>query len=394
MRLCTITYRPRRGWSAPFPTDADSDATLVVVFGAESFATAPAPILEVLAAFPRSHVIGCSTSGEIAGDCIHDGTLTVAIARFATATLVSASTAVNGSADSCAAGERIAEAMLGEAATAAALRAVFVVSDGLHVNGSELVRGLNGVLPPEIVVTGGLAGDGDRFRRTWVLNADRDAEGRPRGPRENLVAAIGLCGTGLRVGHGSRGGWDRFGPERVVTRSAGNVLYELDGKPALDLYRTYLGERAAGLPATALLFPLALRTDAADDKRLVRTILSIDETERSMTFAGDIPQGSRAQLMRANFERLIEGAGRAAEHARGIGAHGTQGDTLAIAISCVGRRLILGERAEEEVAAALEALPPAARQIGFYSYGEISPYATGACDLLNQTMTMTTLSEA
>jgi len=111
-----------------------------------------------------------------------------------------------------------------------------------------------------------------------------------------------------------------------------------------------------------------------------------------MTFAGDIPEGYYAQLMCANFDRLIQGAGEAAVSI-GNGAATGQA-SLAIAISCVGRRLVLGDRAEEETEAALEALPPDTRQVGFYSYGEISPYATGHCDLHNQTMTLTTISEA
>jgi hypothetical protein len=95
--------------------------------------------------------------------------------------------------------------------------------------------------------------------------------------------------------------------------------------------------------------------------------------------------------MCANFDRLIQGAGEAALSTRGSGAPSPA--SLAIAISCVGRRLVLGERAEEETEAVLEVLPPDARQIGFYSYGEISPYASGHCDLHNQTMTLTTISE-
>jgi len=192
------------------------------------------------------------------------------------------------------------------------------------------------------------------------------------------------------VGHGSKGGWDSFGPERRVTRSQGNILFELDGKPALELYKGYLGERASGLPATALLFPLALRMAEGEQRQLVRTVLAVDEAAQSLTFAGDIPQGSLAQLMRANFDRLIDGAQEAAER---IGAQGG-GPALSIAISCVGRRLVLGERTEEEVEATLHALPEGTQQVGFYSYGEIGPFASGTCDLHNQTMTLTVLQEA
>jgi hypothetical protein len=232
------------------------------------------------------------------------------------------------------------------------------------------------------VVTGGLAGDGSSFKRTWVL-----VDGRPT---EHAVVAVGFYGDAVHVHHGSQGGWDIFGPERRVTRSEGSVLYELDGHPALELYKQYLGERADGLPATALLFPLALRATATDAKTLVRTVLAVDEATQSMTFAGDVPQGSLAQLMRANFDRLVEGASEAARSAGGYAAT----DSLAIAVSCVGRRLVLGERTEEEVEATCSALPSGAKQVGFYSYGEISPYAAGErSDLHNQTMTVTTIWE-
>ncbi len=375
MKLDVYRYARRGGWSAPF-ADLDSPQTLLVVFGAANFRDEPGPFLDLRAAFPDALMIGCSTAGEIHDTLIDDDTLAVAVAHFETATLASTWAEVSGPATSYGAGRKVAEALAGDD-----LRCVLVLSDGLAVNGSELVRGLNSVLPGSVVVTGGLAGDGDRFESTWVL-----VDGLPR---EGSVVALGIYGD-VTVGHGSRGGWDIFGPERIVTRSEGNVLYELDGQPALDLYRTYLGEQAAGLPATGLLFPLALRSHAGDSKQLVRTILGIDQADRSLIFAGDVPQGHLAQLMQANFDRLVGGAEQAAEAAR---VHGNGGPCLAIAISCVGRRLVLGGRSEEEVEATLEVLPAGTRQVGFYSYGEISPYATGSCDLHNQTMTLTTISE-
>jgi hypothetical protein len=264
------------------------------------------------------------------------------------------------------------------------LKGILVFSDGLRVNGSELVRGLNSEVSTSVVVTGGLAGDGDRFRRTWVL--------QDRWPQTGFVTAVGFYGDRIRIGHGTKGGWDRFGPERRVTRSKKNILFELDDRPALQLYKDYLGDRASGLPATGLLFPLALRTNNTDTKSLVRTILAVNEPEQSLTFAGDIPEGSLAQLMKANFDRLIQGASEAASFTK-LSAGGCA-CTLAIAISCVGRRLVLGSRTEEEIEATLDVLPKGTQQIGFYSYGEILPYMAGTCDLHNQTMTLTTLSEA
>ncbi|MDH5347939.1 MAG: FIST C-terminal domain-containing protein, partial [Nitrospira sp.] len=90
--------------------------------------------------------------------------------------------------------------------------------------------------------------------------------------------------------------------------------------------------------------------------------------------------------------RLVQGASEAASSTT-LSAAGDS-SALAIAISCVGRRLVLGERTEEETEATLDVLPKGTQQVGFYSYGEISPYTAGTCDLHNQTMTLTTLSEA
>lgn len=379
MKLETFTFMPEQGWSVKTFPPLDSANTLVVVFGASSFLDNPAPIQELIHAYPRAQVMGCSTAGEIFATQIQDGSLSVAVVQFEHTRVSSASTRVGAAHDSYQAGEYIAGAL-----NAPDLVAVFVLSNGTNINGSELVRALNDQLQGRVVVTGGLAGDGDRFERTWVINDGALTQ--------DSVAAVGLYGERVRVGHGSKGGWDVFGPQRMVTRSEGNVLYELDGRPALDLYKEYLGELVSGLPSSALLFPLALSEDRDSQKTIVRTILGVDEDNHSLTFAGDIPQGYYAQLMKANFDRLIDGASEAALMAAGPEA--PVAPVLSVAISCVGRRLVLSERTEEELEATLEVLPAGVQQIGFYSYGEISPYASGTCDLHNQTMTLTTLGEA
>lgn len=357
----------------------DGESKLVLLFGSPDLDRA-GPVIGALAdRFPSAALIGCSTAGEILDDAIVDDTVSGAIVGFSSTRLAATSAAVDRPDASFPAGRSIAEAL-----AAPDLRSVLVLSDGLGVNGSELVRGINSTLPPETVVTGGLAADGDRFQKTWVIREGRPVSGH--------VTAVGLYGDSVRVGHGSKGGWDIFGPEREVTRSEGNVLFELDGRPALALYKQYLGELASGLPATALLFPLAIRTNSEPANQIVRTVLAVDEGSQSMTFAGDIPQGSRAQLMQANFDRLIASAAGAATLARGPFPDVAE-PMLSIAISCVGRRLILGDRCDEELEAALELLPEGTGQVGFYSYGEISPFTTGHCDLHNQTLTLTTISE-
>jgi hypothetical protein len=371
-------------WSAPSFPRLDSPRTLVLAFGAPEILDDPAPLRALNQAYPKSIIVGCSSSGEVHGTQIMDHSLAVSVSRFEKTELRLASISVRSATESFSAGQMLARKLVAEHPS---LRGVLVLSEGLNVNGSELVRGLNGVLDDSIVVTGGLSGDGTAFKRTWVAIGGV--------PEQNLVVAVGFYGDHVLIGHGSKGGWDKFGHERVVTRSEGNVLYELDGKPALALYKEYLGPKASELPASGLLFPLSMRASASDEKHLVRTLLAVDHDKNSMTFAGDVPKGHLVQLMRADFDRLIGGASLAAASARAMQTKWTK-ESLILAISCVGRRLVLGDRTEDELEAVLQAFPGAEAKhlTGFYSYGELSPYGTGQCDLHNQTMTLTVIGES
>lgn len=374
MRVRTHHYDRENGWH---PVLSPGVADLIICFGASSYLGDPDPFLELGEAFPGAILTGCSTAGEIHGRELHDESLSVAIVAFASTNLEVASAAVDAE-TSYEAGRSLA----GRLMSREGLSGMFLLSEGLSVNGTALTEGVNDRVGPDVIVTGGLAGDGDAFAQTWVLLDGKPVQGH--------VVAVGFYGDSIRIGHGSQGGWDIFGPERTITASRGNVLFELDGQPALALYRRYLGELAAGLPATGLLYPLEV-TDPAGRKSLVRTILGIDDEAQSLTFAGDMPHGYKARLMQANFDRLLDGAEGAAEHALSRGGPNAQ---LSIAISCVGRRLVLGERTEDELEATMARLPESIAQIGFYSYGEISPYSDGTCDLHNQTMTLTTLAES
>lgn len=377
MQIETFSYGFDSGWDVSNFPALDSDKTLVIVFAAPEFRDKREPIQELIDAFPNSHIVGCSTAGEIRGGCLHDQTLTVACCRFDSTELKVARANIEAPTKSYDAAAEICAQLMADD-----LKALFVLSEGLQVNGSELARGFSENLPAGVVVTGGLAADGSRFGETFVIQQSVTYHG--------AVCAVGLYGDSIRVGHGSKGGWDKFGHERTVTRSDGNILYELDGMPALDIYKKYLGDKAKELPASGLLFPLSIRSRLNNDKPLVRTILGVNDEDNSMIFAGDIPQGSFAQFLFANFDRLIGGSAEAALSS----CEDEFDQVLAIAISCVGRRLVLGDRTEEEIEAALEVLPPQTQLIGFYSYGELSPFASGVCDLHNQSMTLTTFREA
>jgi hypothetical protein len=360
----------------------------VLAFGATALLKQPATAEAIRAAFPAAILFGCSTSGEISGTTVTDNTLIATAIQFEHTDLRFASTALSESAGSFAAGATLGRSLPPSVPAPNGkdhlpLTHVLVLSDGLKVNGSDLVRGLAEQLPASTTLTGGLAGDGARFKETLVF-----AEGRPQ---PNTISVLGLYSSRLKVSFGSRGGWDPFGPERLITRSTGNVLYEFDGRSALDLYKQYLGVHASGLPATGLLFPISVRARPGETP-VVRTILATDDSEQSMTFAGDVPKGAYARLMKANSDRLIDGATGAAQIcAKGAAAP----PQMALLISCVGRKLVLKQRVEEEVEGVSETLGQNTLLAGFYSYGEISPFSSGArCELHNQTMTITTFSEA
>jgi len=380
MRTQQLSWSAAHGWRAPGANYADAD--LVLYFGLRSALADGARTQELRAMFANAHIVGCSTGGQIRNDDVDDEIAAVAL-RFDRTLIELACEAVPTPLHSRACGEAI-----GQALDADDLAGIFVLSDGLNVNGSELVAGVTGVIGPTIPLTGGLAGDGAKFEETLVGADDT--------PKRGQVAAVGFYGSSIRIGHGSAGGWDEFGPRRRITRSTGNVLYELDGKPALDLYERYLGEEdARGLPGTALLFPLLIRDPVQPDQDVVRTVLAIDRTARSMTFAGDVPEGWVAQLMRGNFDRLAAGAAVAARQARsGLGDSSDQ-NGVAVLVSCIGRRLLMGQRIVDEVEAAGAQLGAKIPRLGFYSYGEISPHgAAGVCQLHNQTMTVTAFTEA
>ncbi len=352
-------------------------AQLVLVFGGGALLD-DARIRTLRSEYPAASIVGCSTAGEIHGTRVLDDSLVVTAVHFAHTTVHAVSIKISGVLGCADVGRELARQLPREG-----LAHALVIADGLKTNGSELAAGLADILGPEVGVTGGLAGDGARFVQTLVIDGETAAPDR--------VVLLGLYGDRLRVGYGSMGGWDPFGPERLITRSRDNVLFELDGQSALSLYKRYLGPHAADLPATGLLFPLCLRRHPAE-RGLVRTILAVDEAAQSLTFAGDVPEGLFAQFMKANFERLIDGAHGAARASRVNLAGATT--ELALLISCVGRKLVLGERVEDEIDAVRSVLGDRAVLAGYYSYGELAPSAPSApCELHNQTMTITTFAE-
>jgi hypothetical protein len=380
MHTHTFQWKPGSGWLPSLDT-LPADADLVLYFGSRFILEQTGGPLDELRRHASAPIVaGCSSAGEIFGTSVFDHTLAVVCVRFESATVRAALGVVGSREESDSVGES-----LGRQLATPGLRHVFILSDGLLVNGTGLTAGLRATLPLDVTISGGLAGDGIQFNHTLVGLGAQIAPGQ--------IVAIGFYGDSLRIGCGLSGGWAPFGPQRLVTKSAGNVLYTLDDQPALALYKRYLGERASGLPGSGFLFPLQLLSDRTDGTGLVRTLLGINEADQSLSFAGDIPEGLYVRLMKSTSDQLIDSSKEAGSQASDL-ASADPAPALALVVSCVGRRIVLGQRCDEEIELASRQLPTQTALAGFYSYGEIS--AAGVlqrCDLHNQTLVMTLISE-
>ena len=375
------------------------EADLILVFSDKSYLADQEIESELKKVARDIPFLGCSTSGGIMGATLLDSAFIINFIQFEHTIVKKASVSFSETGESMQAGKELAEALM-----APDLTHIFVLSDGCAINGSRLVEGINSVITHEVTVSGGLAGDNNDFNYTLVSDQDNAF-------KKNVVSAVGLYGNRVRIHCGAFGGWQDFGIERTITKSIENIVYEIDNKPALELYKTYLGEKAKDLPASGLLFPLSLQQD--DQKEpLVRTILNINAEEKSLIFAGNIPQGSKVKLMKTGSDNLInqfEIDEKMSEFKNTDEENG-----LVIMISCIGRKLVMKQLTQEEIEAVTEMVTSKFKFTGFYSYGEIFTntknrvysqvtdahaisqpivFQHGDCVLNNQSMTITSIIE-
>lgn len=377
----TAAYLFKNGQIIKSKTNQQPDekkCQLVIGFGEKSILVNCDNYKRLQLQFPNAEIALCSTAGEIYENEVLDNTLTITAVEFEKTKIETASINISSFNNSYSAGAELITRVNHNN-----LKYVLVLSDGGMVNGSELVRGMESIINHQIPITGGLAGDGTEFKETLV--------GLNETPTSGNIIAIGFYGDNIRIGHGSMGGWEMFGLEKKITKSKSNELFEIDNSNALNIYKEYLGKYASELPSSALLFPLSIKL-SDDEAPIVRTILSINNETNSMVFAGDVPEGAKVRFMKANFDELIEAASDAAQSSLSLISE--QKPKLALLISCVGRKIILDKRVDEEVEAVNDILGKDIVTMGFYSYGEISPITkNGKCELHNQTMTITTFNE-
>jgi len=351
---------------------------LVLVFANRMILEKNEIIEEIRSEFPYEHIVFGSTSGEILDNNVFDDSIVVTIIEFEKSSFeIRTENILNYNKDAKILGKALYNSMPKEN-----LKHLFVLSEGSFVNGSSLIEGLEQNIDSAIHISGGMCGDDAKFEKTLVSYKEN--------PKEGEVVLIGFYGDTLEITFSSFSGWSTFGPERVITKSEANILYEIDDQPALDLYKKYLGDKANQLPQASLLYPLNV-TPQGKTEPVVRTILGIDNDNHSMILAGDVPVNSKVQLMMASVDSIAEGAGEAAKLAMNNRKNQPQ---LALLISCVGRKLVMNQRVEEEIERVQEVVGDQTAITGFYSYGEMAPFSGNTfCDLHNQTMTLTLISE-
>jgi hypothetical protein len=363
--------------ASPLPS-----ANLVLAFGSVKRFTEGKLQGFLKARYPTAQIVGCSTSGEINAKGVFDDSIQITAIQWEKTVQRVAQTKMSGMQNSFETAAGLAKQLKADQ-----LRTVLVISDGLNVNGSELLKGFQSVLG-DVPIVGGLAGDGGAFVKTLQLYNETISD--------NLVIAVGLYGKSLITSSGALGGWKPYGPPRKVTKSSKNVVYEFDGKPALPLYRMYIGEAfARALPGSGLKFPLAVIEEGNRDIEKIRTLLAINTKDNSLTFAGNVEEGETVRLCQTNHGRLVEGAGAAANLVMdGLGASKTNQVGLALCVSCVGRKGVMAEQVGDEVKLVQQILGAQTSVAGFYSYGEIAPRPNTTDSVLhNQTMTIGYLSE-
>lgn len=377
MKTAQLVKHQNKDWEYVIE-NKDLKEPLVLVFGNRYMFEKDTIYSEIREMFPDGHIIFASSCAEISSNTVNNNSITITAIEFEKSNfLVKTSNVLNKDLDSFKTGDELIKQFPQDG-----LRYVFVLSEGSFINGSELTRGMSTSTKDNLIITGGLCGDDDRFEKTLASYNEN--------PKEGELVAVGFYGETLEISFSIHGGWTPFGPERIVTKSDGNTLYELDGLPALDLYKKYLGEKAKDLPAAALLYPFSVTTEG-ERQSIVRSILNIDEEKNAVILAGDIKENAKVQLMMTNVDHIANASERAASQAL---EYRVNKPDLAILVSCIGRKLVLDQRVEEEIEEVIEVLGEDTVISGFYSYGEIAPFhGESACQLHNQTMTITLMSE-
>lgn len=322
--------------------------------------------------YPNAQVVGISTAGNIFDDSVSEYKAIASAVSFDSG-YVKVNTAIMSEENLIEDASHLVDVFDKED-----LKHIFVLGQPLGFDNSSLVKGLN--LHKTCTISGAIAADENMFEDCYVF-ANESQE-------DNVAVAIGFYGKSLSVSIGCKAGWEEFGAQRIVTKAKDHTIYEIDNKPALELYKRYLGEYIDDLPASGLLFPLSIGNNKKNE--VIRVMTGIND-DGSLNFAAGVEEGASVRLMKTNVENLIDGASLVANT---IEAQNNK-RSLSLTISCGGRLSVLKQLAGEEIEAVHDILGDKSKVVGMYSHGEIAPFSDDLldCQLHNQTMTITTLYE-
>jgi len=376
----SLTFHPATGWSAPFPP-LDSARTLIVVFAKCENPAQWEPLSELIAAYPKSKIIGCSSNTVINDGSLLEDSTSVGIIRFRDAELRIAQAKIGDFDDS-----RTAGLLIGAELHDIDLNGVLLFSDGETSDATAIVRGLQETLPPEITIAGGLSGgaNAEVSVTPWVLIDGKICA--------MSACAVGLIGPTVEVVPATGGGWRQIGKDCICTQSYHRTLFELGGRRADDVYREFIHKHTGeGESFECVDYPLAIGTDGLE-MQIVRDVVEIDDDKGALVLAGDIPENAVVRVMHSNADDILDGVDEAVERLRSKMIL-PKSNALCICISCMGRKVVMGERTAEEPRLVKEKLGSKISHAGFYAFGEISTTTSGSPYVHNHTITLVMIRE-
>ncbi len=309
---------------------------------------------------PDSTIIGCSTAGEITTEGPSNRDSIAVMALYSDNLKFYSAIGSNITDGARKAGESVAKSIVDQISGNPDVFMMF--PDAFTGNGAEIVRGIASVLGDNFPIVGGTAGDGLVFEKTYQYLNGKVYTGS--------VVALAISGP-IKAGIGVRHGWIPIGTPRKVTRAEGSIIHELDGKPAINIYKDYFGKEAVDiekekLARLAIMYPLGIK-NPSNNEMLIRDPLTVDPSG-SITCVAEVPEGVDIQIMIGSFDEAINAAGEAA-----VGAMTQIRGSIPRAVilfSCIARRKLFGERSSEEIKKIQSVISPDVPMIGFYTYGE------------------------
>jgi len=376
LELCS--YSRSDGWSGKFPTALDSPQTLLLLFADAALLEKGQLQEEIGKAFPQAVLIGCSTISPIAnGQIVYHGAV-LAICQFEKSTLKTAMQSLQTPAESRQAGETV-----GKALYRPDLRQVLLFGDDQVLNANEFMNGLNSAAPQPVQISGGMASHPDFADGTRLLVLGRQV-------KSQAVGAVGIYGEMLHAAQVEDVGLMTHSKFYTITQAENRVIYEVDKRPALEIYREFLGVLAPHLEFMHV-FPVGFYAQPLAPLKVVRSVLGVDEKQKALIFASDLPAEKTIRFMVGLPTQFVDSAKRVASQVSE--QMGQKQRLLALTVSCASREFALGDDVDKEPAAVYNHLPPNTTQIGFYAYGEIAWGGTGTCELHNHTINVTLLGE-